>query len=422
MPHSEGLLFNVLLQLIVMIAAARAGNQLMRHLGQPGVIGEVIAGFVLGPSLFGDFLPGTSRSLFGVGASTPITMISQIGLVLLMFQIGAGFEFGHLKRRGNRGRTMVVAAASIAVPWVLGFGIGELSASALAPHINPVVYSLCCGIGLAVVAVPVLGRILQEFDLMHTEIGVVAISIAALSDVTGWVLLAAISAYASATLSARGVAIQVSGILLLGIGAWVALRPLVRWLLKKVPMERGELPPNILAVTICGIFMMGLLTYTLGIFTIFGAFLAGMLVHNNRSVVDAWRAQVGRFVLIFFLPVFFTYTGLRTNVLGLAGASDWMWLSVILLAAVLGKPIPVYIASRACGFVHRECAILGALLNTRGLTELIVLNLGYELGFIPQRVFTMLVVTAVLATVMTGPLLRVLLPRAGYLIPHHVEA
>jgi Kef-type K+ transport system membrane component KefB len=127
-------------------------------------------------------------------------------------------------------------------------------------------------------------------------------------------------------------------------------------------------------------------------------------------------------VLVFFLPVFFTYTGLRTNVLGLVSTSDWEWLAVIVLAAILGKIVPVYIASRGCGFAHRECTILGALMNTRGLTELIVLNIGYDLGFIPRKAFTMLVIMAVATTVMTGPLLRVLLPRAGYFRPQRVEA
>jgi Kef-type K+ transport system membrane component KefB len=167
---------------------------------------------------------------------------------------------------------------------------------------------------------------------------------------------------------------------------------------------------------------MGICTYRLGIFTIFGGFLAGLLFHHDRKFVEAWRAQVGKFVLVFFLPVFFTYTGLRTNVLGLTTASDWSWLTVVLAAAILGKIIPVYLASRGSGFNHQESTVLGCLMNTRALMELIVLNIGFDLGFIPQNVFTMLVIMAVVTTVMTGPLLRVLLPRAGYQIPVGIEA
>jgi Kef-type K+ transport system membrane component KefB len=419
---AEVLLFNILLQLVVMIAAARAGNELACRLGQPGVVGEIIAGLLLGPSLFGHFFPGLSVALFGATSATPITIISQIGVVLLMFQIGADFDFSLLRLPRNRNGVVLMAVASTVVPWVLGFGIGRLSAPALAPHTDPVIYSLFCGISLTIMAVPVLGRILREFDLTHTEIGVVAISVAALSDVTGWVLLAAISAYASATFSPRAVGMQIIGILLLGAVAWLMLRPLVSWLLKKIPIERGEVGASVLTASVCFIFLMAMCTYTLGIFTMFGAFLSGLLFHGNRPFVDAWRVQVGRFVLIFFLPVFFTYTGLRTNVLGLVSASDWAWVSVMVLAAIVGKIVPVYAASRSCGFVHSECTILGALMNTRGLTELIVLNIGYDLGFIPRKVFTMLVIMAVVTTVMTGPLLRMLLPRAGYLRPQRVEA
>jgi Kef-type K+ transport system membrane component KefB len=215
---------------------------------------------------------------------------------------------------------------------------------------------------------------------------------------------------------------QITGIIMLGAIAWFALRPLASWLLEKMPVKRGDVGANTLAAIVCFIFLMAMCTYALGIFTMFGAFLSGLLFHGNRQFVDAWRVQIGRFVLVFFLPVFFTYTGLRTNVLGLVSASDWAWVSVMLLAAILGKVVPVYIASRGCGFVHRESTILGALMNTRGLTELIVLNIGYDLGFIPRKVFTMLVIMAVATTVMTGPLLRALLPRAGYFRSQRVEA
>jgi len=155
--QTENLLFSILLQLIVMIAAARVGNQLLRRMGQPGVIGEIMAGLLLGPSLFGHFFPEASLHLFGAKASQPITIISQIGLVLLMFQIGADFEFGHLARPRNRNGTLGIAVASVGIPFALGFGIGELSAQSLAPSIDALTYSLFFGVGLAITAVPILG-------------------------------------------------------------------------------------------------------------------------------------------------------------------------------------------------------------------------------------------------------------------------
>jgi Kef-type K+ transport system membrane component KefB len=419
---TETLLFVTLLQLIVMIAAARAGNRLLRALGQPGVVGEIVAGLLLGPSLFGHFFPDASTYVFGARPSAPIIIISQIGLVLLMFQIGTDFKFGHLTRARNRNATIGVAAASVTVPFALGLLIGKFSAPLLAPSIDPLIYSLFFGVGLAITAVPILGRILREFDLTHTEIGVVAISSAAINDVIGWVMLAGISAYASARFSAGTVGVQVAGIALLLIIAWFVLRPLVNRLLKAMPVVNGEVPPNLMTIVVCLAFAMGICTYKLGIFAIFGGFLAGLLFHHHPSFVEGWRTQVGKFVMVFFLPVFFTYTGLRTNVLGLTDLSDWGWLTIVLAAAILGKIVPVYLASRIAGFNHQESTILGSLMSTRALMELIVLNIGFDLGFIPQKVFTMLVIMAVVTTIMTGPLLRLLLPRAGYVIPVGVEA
>jgi Kef-type K+ transport system membrane component KefB len=419
---TENLLFLTLLQLIAMILAARLGNRLLRRLGQPGVIGEIVAGLLLGPSLFGHFFPDAATFLFGAKPSAPIVVISQIGLVLLMFQIGMDFEFGHLARPRNRNATIGIAAASISIPFALGFIIGQVTQPILAPQIDALTYSLFFGVGLAITAVPILGRILREFDLTRQEIGVVAISAAAINDVIGWVLLAGISAYAAGKLSAAGISWQVAGIAALGAASWFVLRPLVDRLLKAHPAKDNEISANLMMAAICLTFVMSICTYFLGIFTIFGGFLAGLLFHHDKAFVEAWRRQVGRFVLVFFLPVFFTFTGLRTNVLGLSSVSDWMWLAVVLAASIGGKIIPVYIAGRMTGFDHRESTILGALMNTRALMELIVLNIGYDMGFIPQKVFTMLVIMAVTTTVMTGPLLRVLLPRAGYVIPAGVEA
>ena len=419
---TENLLFTTLLQLIVMIAAARAGNTALRRLGQPGVIGEIVAGLVLGPSLFGHFFPDTSAFVFGAKPSAPITIISQIGLVLLMFQIGMDFEFGHLARPRNRNATLSIVAASVAVPFALGFAIGRISATVLAPGIDALTYSLFLGVGLAITAVPILGRILREFDLTRTEIGVVAISAAAVNDVIGWVLLAGISAYASARFSATTMGLQLAGIVLLLGVAFGIVRPVVRRLLAAFPVKDGQIPSNLLAIVIALTFAMGICTYQLGIFAIFGGFLAGLLFHQHRDFVAVWRHQVGQFVLVFFLPVFFTYTGLRTNVLGLATSQDGEWLAIVLAAAILGKIVPVYVAGRISGFDHKESTILGSLMNTRALMELIVLNIGFDLGFIPQNVFTMLVIMAVVTTVMTGPLLRALLPRAGYAVPVGVDA
>jgi predicted Kef-type K+ transport protein len=184
---TEQMLFSILIQLIIMIGVARLLNLAFRKMGQPGVIGEIVAGLLLGPSLFGHFFPELSVDLFGAKAAAPIVILSQIGLILLMFQIGSEFEFGHLKTPRNRRAMSIVSFVSIIVPFGLGFAIGQVSQPVLAPGIDPLVYSLFTGVALAITAVPILGRILREFGLTRDEMGVVAISAAAVNDVVGWV-------------------------------------------------------------------------------------------------------------------------------------------------------------------------------------------------------------------------------------------
>ena len=420
--QSENLLFMTLLQLTVMVGAARFMHTVFRRFGQPGVIGEIVAGLLLGPSLLGHFFPGFSLSLFGPRASTPITIISQIGLILLMFQIGMDFEFGHLGTPRNRRAAIYVTVFSVSVPLAVGVLIGRWSAPALASGIDPIRYSLFLGLGMAITAVPILGRILRQYNLTRTEVGVVAISAAALNDVIGWLLLSALSAFAASQLTTQHLAMQLGGLLVLVAALLLVLRPLATWLLGRFPIENGTVNLNLMAVVICMIFVLGACTYQLGIFAIFGGFAGGILFHRNKQFVDAWRSQVGGFVLVFFLPVFFTYTGLRTNVLGLSAAADWQWLALILAASVLTKMVPVYFVGRACGFNRNESALLGTLMNTRALMELIVLNIGYDLGFIPQNVFTMMVIMAVVTTLMAGPLLKRLLSHSGHVIPAGMEA
>ena len=164
-------------------------------------------------------------------------------------------------------------------------------------------------------------------------------------------LLAGISAYAAAQLSLAHMGWQIGGILALPLVSLFGLRPLINRVLAAMPIREGELPPNLMTIVLCLIFALGICTYFLGIFTIFGGFLCGLLFHHNKAFVEAWHRQAGRFVLVFFLPVFFTFTGLRTNVLGLVSAQDWMWLGIALAAAIGGKVIPVYLAGRLSGLL-----------------------------------------------------------------------
>jgi Kef-type K+ transport system membrane component KefB len=420
--QNEHLLFMTLVQLIVMVGAARFMHTVFKRFGQPGVVGEIFAGLILGPSLFGHFFPQASAALFGQHASPSITIISQVGLIFLMFQIGMDFEFSHLSIPRNRRAAIAITIVSVGVPLLLGTLLGYFSAGTLAPSIDAVRYSLFMGLGLAITAVPILGRILRQYGLTQTEVGVVAISAAAINDVIGWLLLSVVSSYAAAQLSGTHVLWQVGGLTAFVLVLWFVLRPAVTKLMARFPVVNGELNLNFMAIIVCLIFVLGLCTYQLGIFAIFGGFAGGLLFHHHKTFVEAWRRQVGAFVLVFFLPVFFTFTGLRTNVLGLSSATDWQWLVAILAVAVLGKIVPVYFMGRACGFNRNESSTLGVLMNTRALMELIVINIGFDLGLIPQNVFTMLVIMAVVTTLMAGPLLKRLLTSAGHPIPVGLEA
>jgi Kef-type K+ transport system membrane component KefB len=412
-PPAEVLLSSVLLQLIVMIGAARLCHTLARRIGQPGVTGEIVAGLLLGPSCFGYIFPHAASALFDHAAAAPITIISQIGLILLMFQIGTDFAFGELRGPGRMKATIAIAIASITVPFCLGISFGRLSAAALAPRIDPVTYSLFCGVGVCITAVPILGRILRQFGLTEDPLGVIAISAAAVNDVVGWVLLACTAAYATDQFSLGFLAWKLAAIAAGIVVLQFVLFPLTKRLLARFPVLGNQLHPNLLAFACCLMFALGLYTKAIGIFTIFGGFAAGLLFHRQAAFVMAWRAQVGQFVTVFFLPVFFTFTGLRTNLLGLS-SSDLGWLGLLLAISILGKMIPVYLAARLSGLTHVQSAILGSLMNTRALMELIVLNIGYDLGFLPKTTFTMLVVMAVGTTIMTGPLLNYLLPKLGF--------
>jgi Kef-type K+ transport system membrane component KefB len=254
---------------------------------------------------------------------------------------------------------MSIAAASIAIPLLLGALIGWLSAPVLAPHVNPITYCSFLAVAMAITAVPTLGRILRELDLTRTRLGVVTITAAAINDVAGWILLAIISAAATSRFSFWGTAAQFGGIVTFGLLLWWGGRPAIGYLLRHQPVANGNVSPVLMSIVLGLFFFCAMCTYALGIFAIFRGFAAGLLFHENRAFVEAWRRQVGQFVLVFFLPIFFTYSGLRTNVLGLATVLDWEWCIIILLVACVGKIVPVYFAARYAGLLHSDALSCG---------------------------------------------------------------
>ncbi|MEC5384200.1 cation:proton antiporter [Uliginosibacterium sp. H3] len=411
--QSESLLAGILIQLAIIVAAGRLGGELAARFGQARVVGEMLVGILLGPTLFGALAPELFRIVFTDVPSAPMMILSQIGLILLMFEIGMEFDFSLLAHNHHKRATTYVSILGIILPFALGLIFGYYAAPVLAPGINQVGCALFVATAFSITALPTLGRILMEFRLTRAPIGVVAISAAAINDVVGWLILMVVSALAISSFSFGSFSLRLVALAIYGVVCWYLVRPQLRRLIGLETRRSPGLSSNLLASTLVLLFVSALTTYLIGIFAIFGGFMLGLLVHDQREFTEQWADKVGRFVQVLLLPVFFTYTGLRTNVGSLTTAGDWLWCVALIGVATLGKFGGGYIAGRLAGTDHVSAKILGLLMNTRGLMELIVLNIGLDMGFISQKLFTMLVLMALVSNVMTTPGLKRWLPKLG---------
>lgn len=407
--HIENILLIVMLQLCVIIAAARLFGALFRKMGQPQVCGEIAAGLILGPSLFGRFFPELSREVFNPAVNPVFSVMSQIGLVLLMFLIGLEFEFGHL--RENRRAALSVSFAGIFLPFGLGMWLGSYLHTALGLRSNWLFFSLFMATAMSITAIPILGRIMMELRMNRSLIGSLTITAAAIDDAMGWVLLALVTAISQAAFDPWKFGRMVGGVLLFGAVMYFVVRPVaIRWIGATLQRGAGALSLNALAVVLLLIFVSAICTNLIGIFSIFGAFLLGAILSDQPEFVAAVRNRLSDFVTVFFLPIFFTYTGLRTDIGTMTGMDLWLLCGLVLLAATAGKLGGCTLAARWNGFSWRDASIIGVMMNTRALMELIVINIGFELGIIPRSVFFMLVFMAIFTTYMTAPVLRRIAP------------
>ena len=416
LPHGathqdERLLYFVLMQLVVIVLAGRLGGQVAARVGQIAAVGEIVIGILLGPSLFGAVAPDTFHYVFRSVPATPLTMLSQIGLILLMFQIGLEFDFGHLAERRHRRVVWSVAIAGLVAPFALGFGVGLAAAPILSPTAEPVASALFVATAFSITALPILGRILIDLGLSRTPLGTIAISAAAINDVVGWLLLAMVTSITLAAFSIGAFALRVAAVAAFFAVSWFVVRPLAKWMVRRLSTTIEPLPHVLIGLLLALVFTGAMITYQLGIFAIFGGFLMGVILFDERVVVAAWNQRIGAFVTVFFLPIFFTYTGLRTDIGGLASASAWGWCLLMIVLATAGKFGGCYVAARWAGLPRAESGMLGIMMNTRALMELIVLNVGLDLGVISPQMFTMLVLMAIASTVATTPLLRWWMPR-----------
>jgi Kef-type K+ transport system membrane component KefB len=393
--------FHVLVALIVVILAARACGALFRYLGQPPVVGEVVAGIALGPSLLGRVSPAAAHYVLPATVAPYLSVLAQVGVVLFMFLVGLELDTERLRERART--TVAVSHASIALPFALGVGLAFwLYPRLSSPDVPFLPFTLFFGVSLSVTAFPVLARILTDRKIQKTRLGVLALACAAVDDVTAWCLLAfVVSITSSNGLSAvRTLGLSLAFVLVMVLGVRrIALRFVRRQEL------RQELPQGAIAVVIIGLLVSALTTEAIGIHAIFGAFLLGaILPHDSRLARELVR-RLEDVVVVLFLPAFFAFTGMRTEIALLGGAGNWLICGVIIAVASFGKFGGSYAAGRLTGLAPSDAASLGVLMNTRGLMELVVLNVGLDLGVISKTLFAMLVLMAVVTTMATTPLL-----------------
>jgi len=392
----------LILQLIVIVVAARAFAVVARRLRQPPVIGEIAAGVLLGPSLLGWTAPGVSELLFPITSLPTLQLLSQIGVLLFMFIVGVELEPALL--RGKARAAIAVSHFSIIIPFVLGVALALGLYKPYAPAGVPFhAFALFCGIAMSITAFPVLARILEERSLTHTTLGTTAITCAAVDDVTAWSLLAFVVAITTAG-SAVQTLLTIVALSVMFVGVMIVVgRPLLQRLLDPGKRE-GALTKEHIAIVLVVMLSSALVTELIGIHALFGAFIAGAMMPVGGTFRAVLRERLESISSVLLLPVFFVYTGLRTQIGLLDDLASWAICLAIILVATAGKLGGTVVAARWSGLSWRDSVALGALMNTRGLMELVALNVGYDLGILTPAIFTMMVLMALVTTAMTGPL------------------
>ena len=399
-PHASALP-QVLLALVTVIVTARVLGLIFQQLGQPRVIGEVVAGIVLGPSVLGRLSPETAAFLLPSTVMPMLGVLAQLGVILYMFLVGLELNSELLRSRAHT--TVAISHASIVAPFLLG----ALLALEVFPHYAPpgvgfTSFALFMGVAMAITAFPVLARILTDLGIERTALGVVALSCAAADDVTAWCLLAFVVGVTQADFYGAAITVgMTAGYIVLMFG--FARRGMVRWL----GTANGTRPSHdVTAWVLVAVLTSALLTEAIGIHAIFGAFLLGAIIPHDSDLARSFRHKLEDVVSILLLPTFFAFTGARTQIGLLSQPSDWLVCGLIIVVATVGKFGGSVVAGRLTGLDWRTSASLGILMNTRGLMELIVLNIGLDMGVISPTLFAMMVLMALVTTIATTPILR----------------
>jgi Kef-type K+ transport system membrane component KefB len=393
----------LLLQIVTIILVARLFSWGCRKIGQPAVIGEIAAGIVLGPSLVGMYFSEFSTFLFPEQSLGNLGLLSQIGLVLFMFVIGMELDLKVLQKQAHE--AVVVSHASIIFPFALGVGLAYFIYQSFAPQGVPFVsFALFLGISMSITAFPVLARIAQERGIHKTKLGTIVLTCAAADDITAWSLLAVVIAIVKA-----GSFISAFPTIIMAVGYVFILLKLVRPFLKRIGdlhASHENLSKPVVAIFFLVLILSAYTTEIIGIHALFGAFMAGTIMPDNQKFKKIFIEKVEDVALVLLLPLFFVFTGLRTQIGLLNDPYLWKVCGLVILVAVTGKFVGSALAAKFIGQNWRDSLTIGALMNTRGLVELVALNIGYDLGIMTPEIFAMLVIMALVTTFMTAPSLH----------------
>ena len=398
MTHSP-----LLLQLVVILGTARLLGLVLRYFGQPAVIGEMAAGIVLGPIAFGALLPEWHARVFDPGSLGALSGLSQLGLVLFMFIVGAELRLPTGARR-EIAAAGAIGVLSVAIPMALGLGVAVLLHDSLAPAgVAFWPFALFMASAMSITAFPVMARILKERRMTHTTIGRLALTGAAVADVLAWIMLALVVVLAGSGRDWLQFLHTVAGLALLGAALFLVVRPLLGKLIARFAAD-GRPEGALLAALLIGTFACAYVTDLLQIHAVFGAFLFGVCLPRDDRLLGALVERIEYVAILVLMPIFFALAGLNTTPGAFVGAGLGALL-IVFVAAVLGKIVGGAAGARIGGQSWRTSLAVGSLMNARGLMELIAIKVGLDIGVIGQELFTMLMVMAIVTTLMTGPLL-----------------
>jgi Kef-type K+ transport system membrane component KefB len=403
------------LQVIIILLTSKVFGIIMRMLGQQTVVGEIIAGIFLGPSILGWIFPDVSAFIFPHDSFISLQFLSQIGLTFFMFVIGMELDLSKIKNKTQD--AVIISHASIIFPFFLGTCLSYFIYQDLAPqNISFISFTLFMGIAMSITAFPVLARILKERGLTSTPLGVLAITCAAADDVTAWCLLATVIAI----VKAGGIMSSLFTIGLTIVYLILMLKVIKPWLMKisDKHINGVKIGKNTIAISFFVLLLSAYFTEIIGIHALFGAFIAGVIMPDNIHFKEILIDKIEDVSTVLLLPIFFAFTGLRTQI-GLLNTSYlWLLCGVIILVAIVGKIGGSALTARIVGRTWKDSLSIGALMNTRGLMELVVLNIGYDLGILSPEVFAIMVLMALSTTFMTGPLLDFI----NYIFKPHPES